>query len=183
MHGTCLLEHVNLIMIIYLMCKVWAAQEYIYQSETYLKTKAIFLTCYTVPSSAIPILWVLWNCLFYSQHSSPITLLKSTPRTLPQSVKSHLTIFYLWSVPAFPLGQSFVGFHLLVKFYSHPLSESPQRQWVKRSACSCLRTEKNTSWSQPKRMVSCLVATLDSSSSTSDSQQGWFQRACESNHM
>lgn len=75
------------------MCKVWAAQEYIYQSETYIKTKAIFLTCYTVPSGAIPIPWVLWNCFFYSQHSSPLTLLKSMSWILLQSPKSHLTPF------------------------------------------------------------------------------------------
>lgn len=35
--------------------------------------------------------------------------------------------FYLWTVPAFFPGWSFGGFCLRVKFYSYPLSESPQR--------------------------------------------------------
>lgn len=151
MHGTCLLEHHKPMIIIYLMCKVWAVQEYIYQSKTYFKIKAIFLT---VPTSAIPIPWVLWNCFCYSQHSSPLSVLKSMLWTLLQSLKSHIRLFCLWRVPASPLGQSFESFCLWVKFYSHPLSESPQSHTLKYSGWRDLPAhvsgQKRTSDPSPK---------------------------------
>ena len=167
------------------MCKVWAAQEYIYQSETYIKTKAIFLTCYAVPSGAIPIPWILWNCFFYSQHSSPLTLLKSMSWILLQSPKSHLTPFIYeqcqLSSLTEVLGVSVYGLSFIPILFLKALKGTPQNTVGEENCLSCVKTEKKTSWSQPQRMASCLAATLHSSSSTSE--QDWLQRAYKSNHM
>lgn len=77
------------------------------------KIRLFFLPANTVPSSPILIAGVLWNCFFYSQHSLPLTLLKSVSRTLLQSLKSLPMIFFYWAVLTFP-ELRFCFFHLLV---------------------------------------------------------------------